>query len=620
MQARLAEQALYPERDTVPEAWADRLFADLGFHFGRVVARFLPEQSGFATEVGGYAREFRAHGVAASLPGVRYRVRRDGLRPHRIAERLGLCCAVLAPREADRLAPHVLGAAALLMQGWIAELSDPLERVQALTLASVALAVHGEPVHVLTASDARAARLAALLRVPLDALGMGVSCVTQQMPARERRTAYAAAVVCCAHRVVATDYLRDRMQLGRREGALRARLERLAGDAPAAGQLMLPGLHCALVEDADNVLLDEAQAPIMIVTETDPGLDRLLCEQVLELARALVVDQDFRISPEGVALTASGSERLLQLAVPLGSEWRGTERREARSVAALEVLHLLQRELDYRVEQGRVLFPEPKDEAAEPDENALLRRCLVEVKEGCKLSGRREVLARVSAPRFFRRYLHLAGTCADARGLESEYWSLYALKTKRAGQPPPPLSSSRRVFVSATSRREALVRTVRDLATGGAAVLVALRSPAEAQVVTPALAALERPDAVVVTLYPAHRDAQREAANPAPVHLVVAELHDAERHVAQIRDAYGASSCTSFLALDDDAVATAIGPLAAVGRLRASQGGELPAWLAHWIAARAQRGAERAQAVKRRSAPARERQMEELLAFAGRRE
>lgn len=615
----IAGQVLYPERAVTREPVLDRLLANLGFWFDRVRARRLPAPDEFAARVRHHTAQFRAGALVSHLAEVRYRLRREGFRPARIAECLGLCCAALAREEAEGLAPHVLGGAALLVQGRVAELSDPRERAQTLTLAAAALALHGAPVHVLTASEARAARLAELLREPLAALGMSVTCVTQAMAPRERRAAYAAAVVCAAQRVLATDYLRDRMQLGRRHGTLRGQLERLAGDAPAAGQLMLRGLHCALVEEADWVMLDEAQAPILITGEMEPGVDRLLCEQALELARALAVDTDFSIGSEGVALTESGSRRLAQVAASLGGAWAARDRRETLCGAALEALHLLQRERDYRVEQGRVLFPEPEEGAAEPDVDAPLLRCLVELKEGCKPSGQREVLARVSVPRFFRRYLHLAGTCADARALESEFWSLYGLKTTRAGPVAPPFSCGSRVFVSAASRREALLQAVRGLASSGGAVLVALRSPAAAQALgAELLSGLERSEAIAVTLYPAHRDAPRKAAPAAPLHVLVAELHDAERHLAQIHGAHGAVSCTIFLALEDEAVAAAIGPLAAAaGRRGALQGGELPAWLARWIAARAQRGAERARSAQRHGIALRDQQLEDLLAFSG---
>jgi len=46
----------------------------------------------------------------------------------------------------------------------------------------------------------------------------------------------------------------------------------------------------------------------------------------------------------------------------------------------------------------------------------------------------------MSVPRFFGRYARVAGACADARGLEHDFWSLYALRTARAGERPAGLT------------------------------------------------------------------------------------------------------------------------------------------------------------------------------------
>jgi len=510
--APVARQALYPERALEREAVLDRLLARLGFQFARIGGRRLPEQGEFVAQVRQQAERFCAAPLGPRVAEIRYRLRKEGFRAEPLAECLGLCSAALASEEGGPLAAYLPGAAALLLRGQIAELAIQRERALALALAAMALAVHGTPVHVLAASDARAARLAALMQGPLAALGLTVGCVTQQMPSRERRATYSAHVVCAALRVLATDYLRDRMQLGRKRGALRGTLERLSGDTPGAAQLMLRGLHCALVEEADGLMLDDALAPIVITAPTEPaGVDRLQCEQALELARALAAVQHFRIEPEGIALTESGAQALAQLAAPLGSRWETREQREVLCTAALEALHRLHRGSDYRVDQGRVIFPQAEEASAEPRDDAPLLRSMVEIKEGCQLSGAREVLARVSVPRFLRRYLHLAGACTDARGLEAGFWSSYGMKTTRAGSAAAPLQCVSRVFVSTASRRKVLLQTASDLVAGGGAVLVAVRSAAEAEALTAALEAIEPREAVAVTLYPAHRDAQRDA-------------------------------------------------------------------------------------------------------------
>src|SRR6185436_18948299 len=105
------------------------------------------------------------------------------------------------------------------------------------------------------------------------------------------------------HRELALDYLRESMQSGAREG-LRAKLARLSGDSP-----MLAELQCALVEDAELVMLDDAQAPIVIAAPSDQSRERLMYEQALELARTLTPEADFTHEGDAIRLTQPAAWR-----------------------------------------------------------------------------------------------------------------------------------------------------------------------------------------------------------------------------------------------------------------------------------------------------------------------
>jgi preprotein translocase subunit SecA len=429
------------------------------------------------------------------------------------------------------------------MRGGIVEVADAAERGQALLLAALARAMHGAPVHWLTKDEASAKRAAAALEGPVARLALP-----------------AAMVRCSPLREVAFDYLRDRLQLGAGQRAARDRIERLAGDAPQAAQLRLSGLHCALVEEADMLMLDDAQAPLAMTAEADLSGDELLYEQAMELARALSEGADFSADEEGVQLTAEGAHRLAQLSVLLGPVWAVRARREELVGAALAALHL-----------GR-----------EP--------------------GRRsDVLFRMTLPRFLGRYVHLSGACRDARGAEDEFWNLYGLRTVRAG--------------AAAARPEGAVRVFRTVARRRAAALEAAKKPGTVIAVRNKAERDALPKELPVLVYPAHRSL---AAPPrGRVRLVVAELHDSARHVAQIAAACAASSVELLLALEDDAVRTALGSFR-MKLLGLNREAELPTGLARRMARAAQRRAERAQAQLRRDIVARERQMDELLAFSGR--
>jgi hypothetical protein len=479
--------------------------------------------------------------LGGDVAGLRYALRRDGFNEALVARAIGFASA----RLAQGCAPHVLGAAGVLARGGIAQLADPTERRQALTLAALARALHGTPVHWLTSAPAKALAATEALRAPLAELGLPAD-----------------AVRCAPLREVAFDYLRDRLQLGAHARPLRGAIERLAGDAPAAARLKLAGLHCALVEDADQLMLDDVMTPLVMTAESDLSGERMVYEQAAELAGALAAGSDFETADGGVRLTPEGSRRLAQLCVLLGPLWSSRARREELVCAALAAQHL-----------GR-----------DP--------------------GRRsDVLLRMTVARFLGRYLHLAGVCADARGIEDDFWRLYGLRTVRAGPAPLTFDCPVRVFRTSAQRRAA-VSSIKV----SAPVLVALRTKEEA-------AAMQ---GIAVTLYPAQRNAQPPAGPPP--HLVFAELHDSRRHLAQARDAYGAVSSQMLLALEDKEVDKAVGALTKIALRLERFDNELPPAVARRVAAAAQAGAERAQSGLRRELVARERQFDDLLAFSGRRD
>jgi len=573
----------------------ERGCAQIAYLFHGAFFRRLRAPAALAREVDRQHARYRAS-PPAGLGELRYRLRRDGFSEALLAE----CFARYpAPAGADALA-----AARRVVGGGIVELTDPAARRQALALAALARAIAGERVHLLTATDAAAKSLAEAIAPAFASLGIQVGCLTREQRGPARRELHASAVLCAAHREMALDYVREGVRSGERRSALRSRLERLSA---RDGLAPLGDLQTALIEDAELVLLDDAQVPIVVTAPSDPSHERLMYEQALELARTLAADADYTLEEDAIRLTASASRRLERLVAPLGGVWSARNRREELVGWALEALHFFERGVDYRVEGGRVVFPPPAPGADEPGPDELELRKLVEVKEGCRLSSRPDVLARLSVPAFFGRYATLAGVCADATGLEQDFWTLYSLKTSRAGPLPKPLVPACRVFLTAAAKRAALAERAHQ---GGAAF--AVRSRAEAQALQEALKGTEAP----IIALPALElpPGQRAAAE-----LVAAELPLAARHLAQATHACGAQSCSLLLSLEDEAFARGM-PAAwtALARRAARNGAELPPRWAQWIARHAQRALERSQRMVRQELKARDRLMEDLLAVSGR--
>jgi len=639
----LAGQGLYPEREDAPEPAADRLLAALAFHYQNLFCRELPVLETLAADAQRLGEQYGDGPLTRHLADLRYRLRRDGARGDRVAACFGLYARAASAVGVPAPSPEAQAAAAALLEGGCVELDGSYERRQALALAAATRAIEGIPVHIITTSAFAAQRVADHLRGPFSTLGLEVACIAQPMDLRAKRAAYAAPVVCGALREIAIDYLGDRMRLGGAKRPLAGALQRIAGDIAATPPL-LRGLHCALIDEADSVLLDDAHVPLAITVESDQTAERLLYEQALELARALEEPRDYQWLDEGARLSEEGAERASRIVGPVGGVWAARQRREDLIVLALDALYRLQKGPDYRVEQGRLtLVRTDEDKAAEPAEIDPNLQHLLEVKEGCRLSGRRDVLIRLSVPRFFHRYLRRSGICADARGVEREIWALYSLKTVRIGTLPARLAQSCRVFAAANTKREAVAARVQEGFAAGDAILIAMRTPAEAQALATVLenaglqvpvirgagddaekqtiARLDSAGGVALVLCPAERRTGRAERGRVPLRLLVPELHDSARHIARLVRAFAVDSCEIMLSLEDESVARAVAqPVLVAARLKSNASGGLsPAW-SEWILRFAQRGVEHAFAIARQETAAREQHLDDLLAFSGKRE
>lgn len=632
----------YPERPERVEGFADRLFTGLGYYLHNAFSRGPRDFSLLQEATRECRARFRSGLLAPRVPELRYQLRKHGLRSKLVPEVLALSAAAIESAGDLTLSPQALGAAELMILGRIVDVPDPLMRRQAAACAATAFALAGIRVHVIASSDVQARRSAALLAAPAAALGFSVGCIAQGVEPHARREAYDAEIVCGGHREIAYDYLRDRLLLGGRPQRLRNAVERLAGDAPPEGQLLLKGLQCAIVEDADLTLIDDARAPLVISTESDQSQARLLYEQAIELARALAESVDFYIDDRGVALTGSGSGRLARLTKPLGGVWGGQHRREQLLLEALHALHLLERDRDYQVVNGQLMFPDPEPDEVEKDPGSEdMRRKLLEVKEGLKLSGRRDLLARISVPRFFQRYLHVCGTCADARGLEPELWSMYGLKAECVGMLAASVACPIRLFETHAHKHAAVLARIAELQGKQCGVVISVRTPETAKAIVEGcqeagvraefvrgtgdeqeaqiLAAAHLLGAVTVSVYPAERNIA--IAEGTTTHLIVADMQDAGRHVIQQQRAYRAQCCELLVSMEEESVSAQLdlGSLS-LAALSARHSGEVSPLVAGPVVRLVQRRLERANRILRAEVKSLDQFLGNLLAFAGTRD
>jgi preprotein translocase subunit SecA len=323
---------------------------------------------------------------------------------------------------------QLVGAYAIL-KGMIAEMATGEGKTLTAGLAAAAVALAGTPVHVVTVNDYLARRDAELILPLYAAVGLTVGVVVEGMQLEERQVAYAADITYCTNKELAFDYLRDRMLLGQQSGEIKLRLGALGGGGGLSG-LRLRGLHFALVDEADSVLVDEARTPLVISGGVKSEVDERVVAEALALAQRLDPDRHYRLQHDErrVMLLVAGRQFVEKEMEGQGVVWRSRVMREELARQALSALHLFHRDQQYIVSEGKVMIVDPGTGRRSKDRtwsDGLHQ--MIEAKEGLKLSERRVTIARMTYQRFFRRYGKLAGMTGTGRHVAGEFWRVYRL-------------------------------------------------------------------------------------------------------------------------------------------------------------------------------------------------
>jgi len=319
-----------------------------------------------------------------------------------------------------------------ILHGQVAEMATGEGKTFSIVLPAATAALAGIPVHVITVNDYLTQRDAELLRPIYESLGLSVGVIIQGMEPDARRKAYDCDITYCTNKELAFDYLKDRLALGNHPGMLRMRVRRLYGDTSGDRQSLLRGLHFAIVDEADSVLIDEARTPLIISGEQKGNFNETVIQAALLIAREMQEGRDFQVddAQRKIELNAEGEALIAERFKQHESDWSSLLLCEDLVRKGLTALHIFKRDEDYLVQDGKVeIIDEYTGRAMSGRQWSKGQHQMVEAKESCELSEERETLSRISYQRFFRRYKHLAGMTGTANEAASELWAVYRLPT-----------------------------------------------------------------------------------------------------------------------------------------------------------------------------------------------
>ena len=317
----------------------------------------------------------------------------------------------------------------ILHQGRIAEMKTGEGKTLVSTLPAYLNALEGKGVHVVTVNDYLANRDAEWMGQIHRFLGLSVGCVLNSMKSEERREAYNCDITYITNNELGFDYLRDNMVIYKE-------------------QLVQRGLHYAIIDEVDSVLIEEARTPLIISGQSGKStklyevcdylaktlkrgeaskelskMDLLMGEEVEETGDFIVNEKD-----KLVTLTPDGIKRIEQyFNIENFADPENLEIQHNMDLA-LRAHNLMHRDQDYVVKDDQVLIVDEFTGRIMPGRRYSdgLHQA-IEAKEHVKVKRESKTLATITFQNFFNKYTKKAGMTGTALTEEREFRDIYGM-------------------------------------------------------------------------------------------------------------------------------------------------------------------------------------------------
>ena len=317
----------------------------------------------------------------------------------------------------------------VLHQGRIAEMKTGEGKTLVSTLPAYLNALEGKGVHIVTVNDYLAKRDAEWMGKVHEFLGLTVGVVLNSMDNDERREAYNCDITYITNNELGFDYLRDNMVIYKE-------------------QLVQRGLHYAIIDEVDSVLIDEARTPLIISGQS--GKSTSLYEACDILARQLVRGEESQEFSKmdaimGIEVEESGDfivnekdkvVNLTQDCVKKAEQFFKIDNLadpdnleiQHNIILALRAHNLMFRDQDYVVQDDQVLIVDEFTGRIMPGRRYSdgLHQA-IEAKEHVKVKRESKTLATITFQNFFNKYDKKAGMTGTALTEEKEFRDIYGM-------------------------------------------------------------------------------------------------------------------------------------------------------------------------------------------------
>ena len=370
----------------------------------------------------------------------------------------------------------------VLHEGKIAEMRTGEGKTLVATLPLYLNALESKGAHLVTVNEFLA-RLGAGWNGPLyHSLGMSVGVVVPQgafvydpeytddshyderlrhLRPVEKPEAYSADITYGTNNEFGFDYLRDNM-------------------VQDVAQCAQRGLHYAIVDEVDSILIDEARTPLIIRQPSQKSSERYY--QFADIARGLKLAADYELDEKAKSVSIT-DEGIRKVERKVGVD-------NLYDPQHIESIHLLEQSL-----KAKALFQKDKDYVISEDGEVIIvdeftgrllqgRRYseglhqAIEAKEGLQIQAESQTLATITFQNLFRLYDKLAGMTGTAATEAEEFAKIYSLEVTSIPTHKPMIREDLkdRIYKSEIAKFAAVVEEVRERHDMGQPILLGTAS------------------------------------------------------------------------------------------------------------------------------------------------
>ncbi len=362
----------------------------------------------------------------------------------------------------------------ILHQGRIAEMKTGEGKTLVATLPVYLNALEGKGVHVITVNDYLAKRDSEWMGKLYKFLGLSVGLVIAGMDPQAKQKAYGADITYGTNNEFGFDYLRDNMVIYK-------------------NQLVQRGLHYAIVDEIDSILVDEARTPLIISGRANESSDlyKKANDFVRKLEAKVIVEEDVKNFEQAednenydyiIDLKAK-SASLTQKGTKKAEEFFGLENfndLENSTLVhhvnqALRAHGVMKKDIDYIVKDGEVLIVDEftgRIMYGRRYNNGLHQA--IEAKEKVKIADESKTLATITFQNYFRMYDKLSGMTGTAMTEEAEFEEIYNLDVVEIPTNKPMVRNDKNdvIYKNEKAKFRAVVEEVKESHEKGQPVLI----------------------------------------------------------------------------------------------------------------------------------------------------